>query len=123
MKASRKRLKRLVTGFGIAVAAATFVLIPAGFFVLTYLEGRHELEFSARLKANRVAKYIYTNQELWQYQTVRIAELIEVPEADETGHRTSVFDASGNLVMKTGDTPAFPVAARSAPIVTSGAVV
>src|SRR5688500_2344015 len=101
MNASRRRLTSLVTGLGLAIALATFVLIPAGYLVRTHLEAEHELEFSARLKANRAAKYIYSHQKLWQYQTVRLAELIEVPEANETGQRTRVFDAKGELVTET----------------------
>jgi signal transduction histidine kinase/AmiR/NasT family two-component response regulator len=120
MNASRRRLRNLVTGFGLVVALATFVLVPTGYFVLTYSEGTHELAFSARLKANRLAKYIYSHQELWQYQTVRLAELIEVPEANETGQRQRIFDTKGKLVTETGEAPAFPVATRSAPIFVSG---
>ena len=116
MNASRRRLRSLVTVFGLFVSFATFLLIPAGYFVLTYSQGVNELEFSARLKANRLAKYIYSHQELWQYQTARLDQLIEVPEANEAGQRTRVFDAKGNLVTNAGDAPAFPFATRSAPI-------
>ena len=120
MNASRRRLMSLVTGFGLSVALVTFVLIPSGYFVLTYSEARHELEFSARLKANRLARYIYSHQELWQYQRSRLDELIEIPEANQTYQRTRVFDAKGKLVTETGEAPAFPVVTRSAPILVSG---
>ena len=120
MNASRQRLRRLVTWSGLAIALATFVFIPVSYFVLTYSGVKQELEFSARLKANRLAKYIYSHQDLWQYQRVRLAELIEVPEANENGQRTRVFDAKGVLVTETGESPAFPVASRIAPIMISG---
>ena len=123
MNASRRRLQKLVTRFGLSVALATFVLVPAGYFVLAFSESAHELSFSARLKANRLAKYIYAHQEGWRYQTVRLDELIEVPEANETDHRQRIFDAAGRLVTETGKQPAFPVATRSAPIVVAGSEV
>ena len=117
---SRRRLRTLVTILGLSVALATSIFIPAGYFLSVFSNEARELAFSAELKANRLAKYIYANQELWQYQTVRLAELIEVPEANETGHRQRIFDGSGKLVLETGEEPVFPVAARSAPIVVAG---
>jgi signal transduction histidine kinase/ActR/RegA family two-component response regulator len=121
MKASRGRLRGLITGLGVSVALVTAVLIPAGYFAVAYSNAVHELEFSARLKANRLAKYIYWHRELWQYQTSRLAELIEVPEANEIGQHQRIYDATGKLVAETGDAPAFPVASRRAPIVVAGA--
>ena len=120
MNASRRRLRKLVTSIGVGVALLTSVVVPAGYLFVAYSETAHELAFSTRLKANRLAKYIYSHEELWQYQTLRIAEIIEVPEANETDHRQRVFDAAGKLVSETGGEPAFPVAAQSAPIVVSG---
>ena len=121
---SRRKLKTLVTRLGLSIALATSILVPIGYLLITYSGVGYQLSFSAQLKANRLAKYIYANQELWQYQSVRLAELIEVPEADETGNRQRIFNNHGKLVMETGEkTPAFPVATRSAPIVVGGSQV
>jgi signal transduction histidine kinase/FixJ family two-component response regulator len=120
MNSSRYRLRTLVTGFALFVAVATSVLIPIGYFINAYSEVAHQLEFSARLKGNRLAKYIYSHRQLWQYQTARLGELIEVPEADEIGQRTRVTNEIGKLVMETGEAPAFPAIARNAPILVSG---
>ena len=97
--------------------------MPVVNFVDVYYELHHELAFTAQLKANRLGKYIYSYQELWQYQSVRLAELIEVPEADETGNRQRVFDDTGKLVLETGETPAFPVATSRAPLIVRGSEV
>jgi diguanylate cyclase (GGDEF)-like protein len=99
------------------------IVVPAGYFVVAYAEVRHELAFSAQLKANRLARYIYSHQELWQYQSLRLAELIEVPEANEADNRQRVFDATGELVVQTGAAPAFPVAEASTPVVVAGLTV
>jgi signal transduction histidine kinase/AmiR/NasT family two-component response regulator len=123
MNASRRRLRTLVTRLGLCVALATAVLVPSGYFVIAYSEVGHDLEFSSHLNANRLAKYIYAHQELWQYQTLRLAELIEVPEANDTGHRQRIFHLTGRLVTETGGVPAFPFATRSVPIVVAGAEV
>lgn len=123
MNASRTRLRILVSSIGLFVAVATAVLVPAGYLLVTHSELVSTLSFKAHLKANRLAKYIYSHGELWQYQTLRLAELTEVPEANETDNRQRVFGASGELVMETGETLPFPVVTQSAPIIVEGSAV
>ena len=87
MTGSRTRLRALVSWLGLSVALAFTLVVPAGYFAIAYATLNHELSFAANLKANRLAKYIYANQELWQYHTHRLSQLIEVPEADESEMR------------------------------------
>ena len=49
------------------------------------------------------------HHELWQYHTLRLAELTEIPEAKEVDPRQRIFDAAGKLVLETGEAPAWPV--------------
>jgi PAS domain S-box-containing protein len=121
--ASRTRLRALVTWLGLSVALAFTLVVPAGYFAIAYAELNHELSFSANLKANRLAKYIYANQQLWQYQTHRLSQLIEVPEADESEMRQRIFDAEGKLVFEAGAQPSQPVATARVPLVVSGMTV
>ncbi len=120
---SRRRLKLLFTAFGTAFALTIALGIPLGYFLSAYSVVQHELLFVARIKANRLAKYIYTHEQLWQYQTVRLSGLTEVPESDESGTRQKIFDISGKEIMENGVTPAFPVLTSRAPIVVSGETV
>ena len=108
MNTPGSNLRTLISSIGLSVAVATAVLVPAGYVLVAHSEVESRLSFEAQIKANRLAKHIYSNAGLWQYQGVRLAELIEVPEANETANRQRVFDASGRLVMEMGETPAFP---------------
>ena len=121
--ASRTRLRALVTWLGLSVALAFTLIVPAGYFAIAYAELNHELSFAANLKANRLARYIYANQQLWQYQTHRLSQLIEVPEADESEMRQRIFDAEGKLVFEAGAQPSRPVATARVPLVVSGMTV
>jgi diguanylate cyclase (GGDEF)-like protein len=114
-------LRALVSALGLFVAIVTAVSIPAGYLFVEYSDIKNGLEFKAHLKANRLAKYIYSHDTLWQYQTVRLAELIEVPEAHARGDQQSIFDAAGKLVVEIGMTPAYPAITQAAPIVVDGA--
>ena len=102
MIASRTRLRALVSRLGLSVALAFTLIVPAGYVAIAYATLNYELSFAANLKANRLAKYIYANQQLWQYQTHRLSQLIEVPEADESEMRQRIFDAEGKVVFEAG---------------------
>jgi diguanylate cyclase (GGDEF)-like protein len=114
-------LRTLVSAIGLFVAIVTAVSIPAGYLYVEYSAHANGLAFKAQLKANRLAKYIYSHGALWQYQTHRLAELIEVPEANARGDRQRIFDAAGKLVIEIGETPTYPAMARAVPIVVNGA--
>jgi PAS domain S-box-containing protein len=119
----RSKLGHVVAGLGLCIGLTVAVAGPAGYLAVTGSELDHELSLLAELKATRLAKHIYGHQELWQYQTIRLAELIDIPEAGEAGGRQRIFDSAGALVLETGEAPAFPVATSSAPIVVAGAQV
>jgi diguanylate cyclase (GGDEF)-like protein len=113
-------LRTLVSVIALFVASFTAVLIPAGYLFVKYSEVENNLAFKAHLKANRLAKYIYSHDALWQYQTVRLAELIEMPEDSARGELQRVFDDAGRLVLETGNAPAYPTMTQAAPIVVGG---
>ena len=123
MNIETKSLRAIVTAIGLTVAVVTAISVPAGYLLLKISNLSNNLEFKANLKANRLAKYIYINGSLWQYQSVRLAELIEVPEAKDQDDQRRIFGSSGKLVLSIGEAPVFPAIMRAAPIVVSGETV
>ena len=120
---TQNSMRSFVTGVGLFVAIVTAVSIPAGYLFIEYSAVANNLDFKAQLKANRLAKYIYVHSELWQYQAVRLAELIEVPEANARGDQQRIIDAAERVIVEVGATPASPVIRRAAPIVVRGMTV
>jgi len=117
---TQNSLRSFVTGVGLILALITAVSIPAGYLFVEYSAAASNLAFKAQLKANRVARYVYVHSDLWQYHAVRLAELIEVPEAKASGDQQRIVDASDKLVVETGAVPAFPAMVKTAPIVVRG---
>ena len=113
-------LRALVNFIGLLVAITTAVAIPAGYWFVEYSATTSNLAFQAQLKANRLARYIHNHGELWQYQSVRLAEMIEVPEAGSRDDQQRIIDAAGRLVVQIGEPPAFPAMIQSLPIVVGG---
>jgi PAS domain S-box-containing protein len=116
----RNKLSNVVGWLGLAIGLTVAATVPAGYLLVAYSQVDHQLSLLADMKASRLAKYIYLHQKLWQYQTLRLAELTEIPEAREVGGQQRIFDSTGKLVLETGEAPAFPIARRSSPIVVAG---
>ncbi|MGZ8920792.1 MAG: ComEC/Rec2 family competence protein, partial [Limisphaerales bacterium] len=75
-----------------------FGRFPFGYFYVNYTNTSHELTYKSHLGAARVARYVYLHRDLWQYQAPRIAELIELDEADGENYALSVRDETGAIV-------------------------
>ena len=116
-------LRNLVTFVGLLVAIVTAVAVPSGYFLVGYSNISETASFKARLNAARIAQYIYTHNSMWQYQQLRLSELIQLPEAGELPVRQKIYDQAGNLVLEEGASLAAPIISRGAPIVVSGSTV
>jgi diguanylate cyclase (GGDEF)-like protein len=116
-------LRTLVNATAIAVAITTAVVVPAGYFVVGYTNSAHTLAFKARLNAARIAQYIYTHDLMWQYQQLRLSELIQLPEAGEQLIRQKIYDSTDKPVLDEGPPLAAPVLRERVPIVVGDAVV
>ncbi len=116
-------LRKTVNAIALAVATVIAVGIPCGGFYIDYSNTAETLAFKGRLNAARIAQYIYTHDSLWQYQQLRLAEVIQLPEAGEQPIAQKIFDQDGALVLSEGPPLAAPVIVRRAPIVVSGTTV
>ncbi len=121
MIATRSALAKVVARFGLGIGLAVALVSPAGYLLVAYSQLGGELSLLAELKATRLARYIYDHRDLWPYHSIRLAELTEIPEAKETIAQQRILDSTGKLVLETGETPAWPIIARSAPIIVAGA--
>ena len=120
---SRTKLANVVTVIGLCIGLIVAIAVPAGYALVAYSQLTRELALVAESKATKLAQYIYRHQAFWQYQSHRLAELVEVPDASEVASRQRIFDANGKLVFETGHAPSFPVAQARVPIVVGGLTV
>ncbi|HCL64933.1 MAG TPA: hypothetical protein DIC56_08875 [Rhizobium sp.] len=113
-------LRTLVSAIGLTIALATAILAPLTFLLDAYSDTTRTLQFKAGLGSNRVAQYIYSHNSLWQYQQLRLAELIELPFADEEPIQQRILTADQQLVLEVGASPRAPIITRRVPIAVSG---
>jgi diguanylate cyclase (GGDEF)-like protein/PAS domain S-box-containing protein len=116
-------LRKIVSAIALIVAITTAIAVPAGYFAVGYSDTAEVLGFKARLNAARVAQYIYTHDVMWQYQQLRLSELMQLPEGGEQPIRQQVSDRTGHLVLDEGPDLAAPVMTRRTPITVGDSVV
>ncbi|MBI3434339.1 MAG: EAL domain-containing protein [Proteobacteria bacterium] len=106
---------------GAAVSICAALVAPAIYATIMHVREHDALAFKASLSAGRVAKYIYAHGPMWQYQSVRLAELIEFGDGAPLAQR--VFTLAGRPVTQVGEEPMAPRLAHIAPIVVGGQTV
>lgn len=111
----RQRVHSMALGLAILVAAC----IPLLFIIVSYRHEAEELGFRADLSASKLSKYIFANEAMWQYQRVRLAEIIEFNSNTIDVHQL-VTDAAGRAVLSVGSPALPPYISHSSPIVVSG---
>src|SRR5450756_2584934 len=115
--------RKLVSAIGLTVAITFAVATPSMYFIHDYIDATAQMTFKARLNAARVAQYIYTHVGMWQYQQLRLAELIQLPDTGAQPIRQKVYDLANRLVLEEGAHLGAPVITRSTPIVIAGSTV
>ena len=114
-------LRSIVGTIGLTAAILISLAGPIAYATLAYAEQAELVSFKARLSASRLAKYIYSHEKLWQYQRVRLAEIIELPQIGDQPVRQLVLDAAGKVVTESPPL-AGPVLQRDAQIIVRGAL-
>ena len=112
-------LRNLVSTIGLAVAITTAVSIPAGYYLVGYMNQASVLDYKAELNARYLSRYIYSHATLWQYQFVRLAELLQQTDGEDD-LRKRIIDARGNVVFERGPEVAAPSLVRGTPVVVAG---
>jgi len=113
-------LRSIVSTIGIVIALLAAVLTPAGFLADAYSDARDTLAFKARFNANRVATYIYSHEELWQYQQLRLVEQMQLPSDYGEPIHQKLYTSDGKLVLEEGPSQAWPAITSRADITVGG---
>jgi two-component system, sensor histidine kinase and response regulator len=113
----------LISRIGLIVAILVAVASPLSFWLLSANHLKHDLEFKAKLNSDRIARLIFANETLWQYQGIRIAELIELGNASSEPIRQIVRTGSGSAVTQLGYLQDGPSVSAVQPIVVRGQTV
>jgi len=108
---------RIRVAFAIAFAIA--MIPPVAYGLVSYRYLNSQVLFIANMQTAKVSKYIYAHEALWQYQKVRLAELIELHVPQSTDSEQRILDNDGKSLLTVGESPGRLQLVRSAPIIVS----
>jgi diguanylate cyclase (GGDEF)-like protein len=115
--------RRLLGTIGVTLAIIAAVSIPGGYLFVGYSGIVNDLAFRADLNAASAARYIHSRERMWQYEFVRLAELIELNRTPGPPMRHRIFDTHGNVLLEESQPLAVPVASVTRPIIVGGETV
>jgi diguanylate cyclase (GGDEF)-like protein len=118
-----RSLRYTVNAVALSIACLIGVGVPAGYAVIGYGFENSRAAFRVQLGAQRLSRFIYENEVMWQYQTVRLAEIVELPEAPVKGAREWIFDQDGKQIFTGGTRTSRFELSRVAPVVVAGKTV
>jgi signal transduction histidine kinase len=118
----KESIFRFIDWVATSFALALILLLPAGYYALSYphLEGRLNLEL--HVKAQRVGLHINTQPELWRFEELRLISLLR-GEGDETAEFSQVLDLHGQVISRLSEPPPAPILKLSTTLYDAGAPV
>ena len=109
------RMRSMIVAIGACVGAAIAVCGPLGYLGVAYVAESERLSFLAESNAARVSRYIYQHEALWQFHSLRLGEIIEMPTRDDSSYFQRIVTKQNKLVLQQGEAK-WPTLTGSSPI-------
>ena len=113
-------MNRYLTVVVALMACCVAVLLPGVTGYIGYESQRAILHTEAEINARVVSALINDNPELWQFETVRLEELLRRRPGDRTREIRSVIDLHGRTVSETHDGLSGMLISEEAPVYDAG---
>jgi hypothetical protein len=119
----RQRVTRITTWIaGVAAIAVTF-LLPLGYFAVSYQHLAGSLEAEAETTSRKISELINANPELWQYEQVRLEEVLSRRMQNGHGETRRVLDRQNRLIAENVTTLKPPLITRRFDLMDAGVTV
>jgi diguanylate cyclase (GGDEF)-like protein/PAS domain S-box-containing protein len=105
---------------GALVACIFAIAIPFWYYLLSVSEIRNSLAIETAFLAKSVEKIIQTRPDMWEFESVRLQEIISQPTFEEDLYERVIRTAAGTVVAKTDIATKRPVISASVALFDSG---
>jgi len=116
-KAPATRIMKLL---GALVACIFAITIPFWYYVLSVSEIRDSLAIETAFLAKSVEKVIQTRPDMWEFESVRLQEIISQPTLEGNLRERVIRNAAGTVAAKTDIATSRPVITASVALFDSG---
>ena len=119
----RQRIISITTWIAGIAAVAVTLLLPLGYFAVSYQHIAGSLDAEAETTSRTITELINANPELWQYEQVRLEEVLSRRMRDGHGEMRRVLDRENRLVAESGTALKPPLITRKFDLMDSGVTV
>ena len=112
MTRAARSITRTMTITAAVVAAMLVIGLPAMEFAVAYRYLVGAMEIQAEVSADQARRVVMDNPDMWFYEQIRLAELLERRSADRVPERRRLLDMMGHVVTESADRLLPPIVTR-----------
>lgn len=116
-------VKRLTQLFAWSSALVISVAVPTVYFFVSYQYLTGVLDAQAELKSKEISELVIANPTMWQFEEIRLSELLEKRSKDQTSELRIIRDTKGAQIASNSIDVAPPMLTRYHNIYDAGLVV
>jgi hypothetical protein len=100
MKSSQDSITYTTSAIAVIIAVVFTIAVPAAYFMIShqYMEGSIDAE--ADLTARRIEGLVMANPKMWQFEEVRLLELLQRRRHQDLPETRLIRDSKGDIVAK-----------------------
>jgi signal transduction histidine kinase len=99
------------------------IAIPLIYFIVSFNGSKNSLRIETAYSAKSIEKVVQARPELWEFETVRLLEIISQPTSEAGPEQREIRNARGELIVEASYRASTPSIAATAPIYDSGHLV
>jgi two-component system, cell cycle sensor histidine kinase and response regulator CckA len=114
---------RAIAYLSVSLAFLVALLFPVGYYAISHHHAMGSLEAEAEINASVVTGVINANPDLWQFEHLRLEELLSRRPQSGQAETRRIFDAKGAEVASSGGNLQPPILSRTQQLLDAGHVV
>ncbi len=114
---------RIITWLVGIVIGLGILIVPTGFYLLSYQYICGNLEAEAEINSRFINEIVNGNPLMWEYETVRLQEYLSRRPRKDYAEARRIYNASGKIVAESVDKLDYPIVFRSLEFYDSGSPV
>ncbi|MBA4372323.1 MAG: hypothetical protein C0402_05625 [Thermodesulfovibrio sp.] len=100
------------TTIAVIIAIVVTMVIPAAYFMISYQYKGGSIEAQAELSARSVERLVMANPKMWQFEEIRLQELLQHRHNQDLPEVRLIRDAGGDIVAQIAESPSPPLITR-----------
>src|SRR3972149_6923781 len=120
---SKASITQIMSILGAFAAFVFFIFIPSAYYAISISGMRQNLTSEVEFLAKSIEKVIQARPDLWEFESIRLSEIVSQPSIHGEEHEVEIRNVSGTLLAKTDFIELHPIISVSETLFDSGRLV